>query len=184
MRLPRRVVLLAATLAIAAATISAAEAARRAKKQDEAAAFAIPGDKRDRLVAAPGTPFNGRAYWQATAQCGGIYFRLNTLYSEAAITAKVIKPDPAAYTRFSKEAEGASTHATTFFEASEQFLVADRKLARQEAVLTYDAVAHTAGDRLKSVEAALQASKPCPDLYKVCRGAFPQACTATAALTN
>jgi len=184
MTFSHRVFALAAALAIAAASVSAADAARRPRKQEEAAPAPVPGDKRDRTVAAPGSPFNGRAYWQAAAQCGGIYFRLNTLYSEAAITAKVIKPDPAAYTRFSKEAEGASTHATTFFEASEQFLVADRKLARQEAVLTYDAVAHTAGDRLKSVEAALQASKPCPDLYKVCRGAFPQACTDTAALTN
>jgi hypothetical protein len=180
----RRVILATATIAIAAAAISAAEAARRPKKQDEAAPIATPGDKRDRLVAAPGTPFNGRAYWQATAQCGGIYFRLNTLYSDAAITAKVIKPDPAAFTRFSKEADGASTNATTFFEASEHFLVADRKLARQEAVLTYDAVAHTAGDRLKSIDAALQATKPCPELYKVCRGAYPQACGDTAALTN
>ena len=184
MRPGRRVVLAAVTLALAVAAISAAEAARRVKKQEEAAPVAAPGDKRDRLVAAPGMPFNGRAYWQATAQCGGIYFRLNTLYSDAAITAKVIKPDPAAYTRFSKEADGASTQATTFFEASEHFLVADRKLARQEAVLTYDALAQTTGDRLKSIEAALQASKPCPELYKVCRGAYPQACTDTTALTN
>ena len=76
----RRVVVAAVTLALAIAAISTAEAARRPKKQEEAAPVAAPGDKRDRLVAAPGTPFNGRAYWQATAQCGGIYFRLNTLY--------------------------------------------------------------------------------------------------------
>ena len=94
-------------------------------------------------MTAPGTPFNGRAFWQAAAQCGGIYFRLNTLYSDAAISAKVIKPDPAAYTRLSKEADGASANATTFFDVSERFLVADRKLAREDAVMTYDTVAHS-----------------------------------------
>jgi hypothetical protein len=164
--------------------LSTADAARRLKKQDEAAPAPTPGDKRDRTVTAPGTPFNGRAFWQAAAQCGGIYFRLNTLYSDAAISAKVIKPDPAAYTRLSREADGASTNATTFFDVSERFLVADRKVTREDAVMTFDTVAHTAGDRFKSVEAALQATKPCPELYRVCRGAFPQVCNDTSALTN
>ena len=177
----RAVTLIALALA---ATLSTADAARRLKKQDDAAPAPTPGDKRDRVVAAPGTPFNGRAFWQAAAQCGGIYFRLNTLYSDAAISAKVIKPDPAAYTRLSKEADGASASATTFFDVSERFLVADRKVTREDAVMTYDNVAHTAGDRFKSVEAALQAAKPCPELYKVCRGAFPQVCNDTSALTN
>lgn len=167
-----------------AASLSTADAARRLKKQDEAAPAPTPGDRRDRVVTAAGTPFNGRAFWQAAAQCGGIYFRLNTLYSDAAISAKVIKPDPAAYTRLSKEADGASASATTFFDVSERFLVADRKVTREDAVMTYDNVAHTAGDRFKSVEAALQAVKPCPELYKVCRGAFPQVCNDTSALTN
>jgi hypothetical protein len=167
-----------------AATVSSADAARRLKKQDDAAPAPVAGDKRDRVVTAPGTPYNGRAFWQAAAQCGGIYFRLNTLYSDAAISAKVIKPDPAAFTRLSKEAEGASTIATTFFDVSERFLVADRKVAREDAVVTYDNFAHAAGDRFKSVEAALQAARTCPDLYKVCRGAFPQVCNDTTALTN
>ena len=52
-------------------------------------------DKRDSLVAAPG-PFNGRPYWLALAQCGGIYFKLNTLYTDAAVRARVVKPDPKA----------------------------------------------------------------------------------------
>jgi hypothetical protein len=184
MKLRQRVIAGTAIFAIAVAALSAAEAARRLKKQDDAAPAPVPGDKRDRVVTAPGTPFNGRAYWQAAAQCGGIYFRLNTLYSDAAISAKVIKPDPAAFTRLSKEAESASVNATTFFDVSERFLVADRKLAREDAVVTYDTVANTAGDRFKSVEAALQAAKPCPDLYKVCRGAFPQVCNDMTALTN
>ncbi len=167
-----------------AATLSTADAARRLKKQEDAAPAPTPGDKRDRVVTAPGTPFNGRAFWQAAAQCGGIYFRLNTLYSDAAISAKVIKPDPAAFTRLSKDADGASVNATAFFDVSERFLVADRKVSREDAVVTYDNVAHTAGDRFKSVEAALQGAKPCPELYRVCRGAFPQVCNDAAALTN
>jgi len=167
-----------------AATLSTADAARRIKKQEDAAPAPTPGDKRDRVVTAPGTPFNGRAFWQAAAQCGGIYFRLNTLYSDAAISAKVIKPDPAAFTRLSKDADGASVNATAFFDVSERFLVADRKVSREDAVVTYDNVAHTAGDRFKSVEAALQGAKPCPEFYRVCRGAFPQVCNDAAALTN
>ncbi len=177
----RAVTLIALTLA---ATLSTADAARRLKKQDDAAPAPAPGDKRDRVVTAPGTPFNGRAFWQAAAQCGGIYFRLNTLYSDAAISAKVIKPDPVAFTKLSKEADGASASATTFYDVSERFLVTDRKMTREDAVMTYDTVAYTAGDRFKSVEAALQAAKPCPELYKVCRGAFPQVCNDTSALTN
>ena len=167
-----------------AATLSTADAARRLKKQEDAAPAPTPGDKRDRVVTAPGTPFNGRAFWQAAAQCGGIYFRLNTLYSDAAISAKVIKPDPAAFTRLSRDADGASVNATAFFDVSERFLVADRKVSREDAVVTYDNVAHTAGDRFKSVEAALQGAKPCPEFYRVCRGAFPQVCNDATALTN
>jgi hypothetical protein len=161
-----------------------AEAGPRPKKGEQAAPAPVPGDKRDRTVAAAGSPFNGRAYWQAAAQCGGIYFKLNTAYSEAAISAKVIKPDPAAYTRLSKNADGAAVTATAFFDVSERFLVADRKLARDEAVMTYDPVATSAGDRLKSIEAALQAAKPCPELYQACRSAYPQVCNNAAALTN
>jgi hypothetical protein len=160
-----------------------AQAATRPKKAEQAPA-PTPGDKRDRIVAAPGTPFHGRAYWQAAAQCGGIYFKLNSVYSDAAITAKVIKPDPAAYTRFTKEAEAASIAATRFFEASEHFLVADRKLGRDDAVLTYDPVANSAGERLKSIDAAVQAAKPCAEFYNTCRGAHPQMCSETTALTN
>jgi hypothetical protein len=145
-----------------AATLSTADAARRLKKQEDAAPAPTPGDKRDRVVTAPGTPFNGRAFWQAAAQCGGIYFRLNTLYSDAAISAKVIKPDPAAFTRLSKDADGASVNATAFFDVSERFLVADRKVSREDAVVTYDNAAHTAGDRFKSVEAALQGASRVP----------------------
>src|SRR5262249_50668102 len=56
---------------IATTAISPADAARRARKQkqpEEAAPASVPVDKRDRTVTAPGSPFNGRAYWQAVAQ--------------------------------------------------------------------------------------------------------------------
>jgi hypothetical protein len=170
-----------ATLVLASLT---AQAATRPKKAEPSQAAPTPGDKRDRIVTAPGTPFHGRAYWQAAAQCGGIYFKLNSVYSDAAISAKVVKPDPAAYTRFTKQAEAASIAATRFFEASEHFLVADRKLGRDDAVLTYDPVANSAGERLKSIDAAQQAVKPCAEFYKTCRGAHPQMCSDTTALTN
>ena len=175
-----------ASIAVGAAVLASlmAQAAPRPKKGEPPPPAAPPGDKRDRVVTAPGTPFHGRAYWQAAAQCGGIYFKLNSVYSDAAISAKVIKPDPAAYTRLSKQAETASMTATRFFDASEQFLVADRKLARDDAVLTYDPVANSAGERLKSVDAALQAAKPCAEFYQTCRSAHPQTCSDTTALTN
>lgn len=141
-------------------------------------------DKRDRVVAAPGTPFHGKAYWQSAAQCGGIYFKVGTFYSDGAITAKVIKPDPAAYERLTRSAESATRTATAFFEAAEHFLIADRKMTRDDAVILYDPIATAAGDRAKSLDAALQATKPCPDLYHACRTAYPQACNDNDALTN
>jgi hypothetical protein len=176
---------LAVTLVLATAfTACGAGAAPRPKKGEPAAPAAAAVDKRDRVVTAPGTAFHGRAFWQATALCGGIYFRVNTIHSEAAISAKVIKPDPAAYQRLTKQADVAGQTATMFFEATEQFLVADRKIARDDAVLTYDPVAGREGDRFKTVDAAMQAAKPCPELYRLCRAAHPQTCADPTALTN
>ena len=102
----RRTVAIATILLLALSSIAdAAPSKRRAKKQEEAAPPPTPVDKRDRVVAAPGTAFNGRAYWQAAAQCGGVYFKLGAIHSEAAIRAKVIKPDPAAYAALTKDAD-------------------------------------------------------------------------------
>jgi hypothetical protein len=179
----RRIIALVAISLIALASVAQAQTKSRAKTREQPAA-ATPADKRDRVVAAPGTPFHGKAYWQATAQCGGIYFKLGTVYSDSAIRAKVVKPDPAAYVQFTKDANGASRSATVFFDAAERFLIADRKLARDEAVMTYDAVSSNAGDRLKTIDAANEAAKPCPDLYTACRAAFPQVCNDAAALTH
>ena len=172
-----------AVTAIILAFLTIAHAAPRRQQQQQAAPVA-PGDKRDRTVAAPGTPFHGRAYWQAAAQCGGIYYKLGTFYSESAIKAKVVKPDPAAYADLSKTANTTNRTATAFFEAAEHFLIADRKVARDEAVLTYDTVATAAGERVKSLETGAQASKPCPELYQTCRTAHPQMCNDTAVLTR
>ena len=158
--------------------MAAAERTRRGKKPEShpAAAPVVPADKRDRTVNVPGSPFHGRAYWQAAAQCGGIYFKLGTLTSEAAIRAKVIRPDPAAYASLSKDANAANKSATAFFVVAERVLIADRKLARDEAVMTYDVVASASGERIKTAEAAVLAAKPCAELYLACHGAFPQVC--------
>ena len=181
----RRIIALAAIVSFAVTSLAAAESSRRRKKQEQpAAAPATPADKRDRTVNAPGSPFNGRAYWQAAAQCGGIYFKLGTLNSEGAIRAKVVKPDPAAYANLTKEADQASKSATAFFVVAERVLIGDRKLTRDEAVITYDPVASGSGDRVKTVDAAMQAAKPCPELYKTCRASYPQVCNDTAMLIN
>lgn len=172
-----------AVTTIILAMLTIAQAAPR-KQPQQAAPPATSGDKRDRTVAAPGTAFHGKAYWQATAQCGGIYFKIGTFYSENAIKAKVVKPDPAAYAALSKSADSATRTATAFFEAAEHFLIADRKLARDEAVLIYDAVATAAGERVKSLETSAPALKPCPELYQACRTAHPQMCNDKAVLTN
>src|SRR5262245_45614095 len=110
----------AAFIALAALVLTAADQSARKRERAPAEAApppAAPPDKRDRLVAAPGTPFNGRPYWQALAQCGGIYFKLNSLYSSAAIQAKVVKPDPAANAQFTKKSDAARRTATAFFRS-------------------------------------------------------------------
>ncbi|MEJ0076431.1 MAG: hypothetical protein WDO17_13445 [Alphaproteobacteria bacterium] len=174
----RRTLTIATILLLALSSVAdAAQSKRRTKKQEEAAPAPTPVDKRDRVVAAPGTPFNGRAYWQAAAQCGGLYFKLGAIHSDGAIRAKVIKPDPTAYAALTKDADTANRSATVFFEAAERFLIADRKLNREEAVVAYDPVANASGERVKTLEAVATAAKPCPDLYQACHGAFPQVCT-------
>lgn len=167
----------AIALAVSLLLASAADAQRSHRREREKAPPPTPPDKRDRLVAVPGTPFNGRPYWQAMAQCGGIYFKLNTLYSTAAIQAKVVKPDAAANAAFTKKADAARRTATAFFDAAEKFLIADRGMAREDAIMTYDARGTEEGDRYKTADAAEQATKPCPALYQACRAADPKICS-------
>jgi hypothetical protein len=164
-------------LALLVAATAADAQSRRKREREPAAPPAPSSDKRDRLVAAPGTPFNSRPYWQAMAQCGGIYFKLNTLYSTAAIQAKVVKPDAAANAQFTKKSDAARRTATAFFEAAERFLIADRGVAREDAIMTYDARATDEGDRYKTIDAAEQATKPCPAIYRACREASPKICS-------
>ena len=90
---------------------------------------------------------------------------------------KANQPDPAAYASLTKDANTANRSATAFFETAERFLIADRKVTREEAVIAYEPVASASGDRVKTVEAAAAAAKPCPELYQTCHGAFPQVCS-------
>ena len=167
---------------IAATSADARTHRKRAPREVEHAPPAVSIDKRDRVVAAPGAgAFHGRPYWLALAQCGGIYFKLNTLYTDAAVHARVVKPDPRANAEFTKKLNEAIKIATTYFDAAERFLMTDRGLERADAVLTYDAQSRAAGDRLKTIDAALAAAKECPALYQGCQVAYPKACSETLA---
>ena len=158
------------------ASEAAAAAPRKRAKDAQTTTPQSPPDRRDRTVALPGSPFNGRPYWLALAQCGGVYFRLATLTSDAAARARAIKPDPAAVAQFSRRSDAASGAVTAFFEAAERILVADRAVARDQAVLLYDPRAAEAGDKLGSIEAAENAAKPCPALYRACGAAHGKLC--------
>lgn len=135
----------------------------------------ISVDKRDAVVTAPGA-FSGRPYWLALAECGGKYFKLNILYTDDAVQARVVKPDPRAAAEYTKKLNEAIRTATTYFDAAEHFLMTDRGIERADAVLTYDGASRAAGDHLKTVEAALAAIKACPALYQTCREAHSKQC--------
>jgi hypothetical protein len=166
-------------VALASATNVDAQTHRRRGPRDvERPPPAAPLDKRDSVVAAPGV-FAGRPYWLALAECGGIYFKLNTLYTDLAVHARVVKPDPKANAEFTRKLNEAITTATTFFDGAEQTLMIDRGIERAEAVLTYDAQSRAAGDRFKTVDTALAAVKACPVLYRACRETHPKACSET-----
>ena len=75
-------------VALMAPRTSADAQTRRNARAAEAApppVPAVPLDKRDSVVAAPGA-FNGKPYWLALAQCGGAYFKLNVFYTDVATT--------------------------------------------------------------------------------------------------
>jgi hypothetical protein len=148
---------------------------REQRKAPEPAVPAVSVDKRDSIVNAAG-PFNGHPYWLALAQCGGIYFKLNVLYTDAAVQARVVKPDPKAAADDTKKLNESIRTATTYFDAAEHFLMNDRAIERADAVLTYDGQSRASGDRLKTVDAAIAAAKPCPLLYRACQEAHPKQC--------
>jgi hypothetical protein len=169
----------AALLTLAFIIVASADAQARRQRQQgpaEAAPAVTPVDKHDSLVAASGA-FSGRPYWQVLAQCGGIYFKLNVLYTDAAVRARVVKPDPKANAEYTKELNEAIKTATRYFEAAERFLMTDRGMERADAVLTYDGPSRATGERLKTIDAALAAAKACPALYQTCREAYPKRCT-------
>jgi len=179
-RLTVKAALFALALIVA---VNGAQAQTRQKREQRSAEPATPAasvDKRDSLVAAAGA-FNGRPYWLALAQCGGIYFKLNVFYTDAAVHARIDRPDPRANSEFSKKLTDAIKTATAYFDGAEHFLMTDRGLERIDAVLVYDAQSHAAGDRLKTIDAALTAAKVCPVLYQACQEANAKACSETLA---
>jgi hypothetical protein len=169
-----------ALVAIALVTAMTAQAQRfhhrRVPRSVEEAAPPVSVDKRDSIVAAAG-PYGGHPYWLALAQCGGIYFKLNVLYTDAAVRARVVKPDPHANAEYTKKLNEAISIATTYFAAAENFLRTDRGIDRDNAILTYDGQSRATGDRVKTIEAALAAAKACPALYQACQAAYPKVCT-------
>jgi len=148
----------------------------REPKETEHPAPAVSADKRDTLVQAAGA-FSGRPYWLALAQCGGIFFKLNVLYTAVAVHARVVSPDPKVNTEYTEKLNDAIKTATAFFSGAEHFLMIDRNIERTDAVLIYDEQSRAAADRIKSVEAGLSAAKTCPPLYQACQKSYAKVCT-------
>jgi hypothetical protein len=179
----------AVLLTMALVTVTSANAQtpqsrrQRAPREVVQPAPAVPVNKRDSVVAAPGA-FNGRPYWLALAECGGIYFKLNLLYTDAAVQARAVKPDPKANAEYTRKLTAAIRTATTYFDGAEHFLMKDRDIERTDAVLTYDPQSRAAGERSKTIDAALAAANVCPALYRACQEAYPKECNETLAPTS
>lgn len=177
-----RIVIRAALLGIAlAAATGAAAQNRRPDAKDAHPAPAFSGDKRDAVVTGV-APYGGRPYWLALAQCGGIYFKLNVLYTDIAVHARAVKPDPRVNDEFTRKLTEAIRAATTFFDGADHFLMNDRGIERTDAVLVYDDQSRAAGDRVNTIEQGLAAAKSCPVLYQACQSAYPKACDETLTL--
>ena len=166
-------------IALAAATSALSQTRHRYErerepKEVERPAPAVSVDKRDSVVTAGA--FAGRPYWLALAQCGGIYFKLNVLYTDIAVHARAVKPDPKVNAEYTRKLNEAISDATVFFDAADRFLMTDRGFERVDAVLTYDEQSRAAGDRVKTIDEALGAAKACPALYQACQAAYPKAC--------
>jgi hypothetical protein len=166
---------LAVTVVAGSAHAQTARQKQQQKQQRTSEPAAPPIDARDSVVGPPGA-FAGRPYWLALAHCGGIYFKLNTLYTDAAVQVRVVKPDPTANSEYTKKLNEAIKIATTYLDGAEHFLMTERKIERADAVLTYDGQMRAAGERLKTIDAALAAAKTCPALYQACREAHPKLC--------
>jgi hypothetical protein len=172
-----RAVVTALALALAATSLHAqGRYKREQRKPPEPAVPTVPTDKRDSLVGAPG-PYGGRPYWLALAECGSIYFKLNVLYTDVAVRARVVKPDPRINAEYTKKLTEAIKTATIFFNGAERFLMTDRGLERADAVLTYDSPSRAAADKVKTIDAGQAAVQSCPALYQACRAAFSKQCS-------
>jgi hypothetical protein len=165
---------LVALLAAASADAQTHHRHEREPKEIDHPAPPASVDKQDTAVTAGA--YVGRPYWLALAQCGGIYFKLNVLYTDIAVHARVVKPDPRLNAEFTKKLNDAIRTATVFFNAAERFLMTDRGLERIDAVLVYEEQSRAAGDRVKSIDAALAAAQACPALYGACQQANAKAC--------
>jgi hypothetical protein len=152
----------------------------REPKEVVTPAPAVPADKRDTVVSAPGA-YNGKPYWLVLAQCGGVYFKLNVLYTDIAVHARAVKPDPKVNAEYTKKLNDAIKTATAFFDGAEHFLMTDRGLERLDAVLIYNAQSRAAGDRVKTIDAALSAASTCPQLYQACQATHSKECGETLA---
>jgi hypothetical protein len=160
---------------VAASGVDAQTRHRQQPKEVEHPAPPAPVDKRDSVVTAAGA-FTGKPYWLALAQCGGIYFKLNLLYTDIAVHARSVKPDPKVNAEFTKKLNEAIKTGTAYFAGAEHFLMTDRGLERIDAVLIYDEQSRAAGDRFKTIDAALNAAQACPVLYQACEEAYSKAC--------
>jgi hypothetical protein len=164
-----------------AATSADAQTRRKRASEPKQVDHPMPSasvDKRDSVATGPGA-FTGRAYWIGLAQCGGIYFKLNTLYADIAAHARAVKPDPKLTAEYTKKLNDAIKTATVFFSGAEHLLMNDRGLERVDAVLIYDEQSLGAGNRIKTIDAGLSAAKACPALYQACQEAYPKACSET-----
>jgi len=168
--------LLVALVAAASAVAQTRHRSEREPKETEHPAPAPSVDKRDAVVPAV-DGFTGRPYWLALAQCGGVYFKLNQLYTEIAVHARAVKPDPKVNAEYTRKLNEAMRTATVFFDSADRFLMNDRGLERLDAVLVYDGQSRAAGDRVKTIDAALTAARACPALYEACQKVYPKACS-------
>jgi len=180
-----KAILLTIALVCALLAAAGADAQTHRKRQRESnprevdhPAPAAPIDKRDSVVAGQGA-VNGRPYWLALAQCGGIYFKLNVLYTDIAVHARAVKPDPKINTEYTKKLNDAIRTATAYFDGAERFLMVDRGIERIDAVLIYEGQSRAASERVKTIDAVLNAAKVCPPLYQACQEANPKACSET-----
>ena len=172
--------LIAALLAAVTANAQTRHKREREPKETERPPAVVSVDKRDTLVNLPGA-YNGKPYWLALAQCGGAYFKLNVLYAALAMQARAVKPDPKLNNEYTKKMNDAIKTGTAFYTGAERFLMADRGIERIDAVLIYNEQSRAVADRIKSIDAGLNAAKTCPALYQACQQVRSKACSETLA---